>query len=250
MIRFSGCSPAVISSNLVNPVGTPVTSLPLAVRDPRCSSSTSLIMSPIERVGLAAVLLGDLEDRGLGLVEELLVTRRTRRRRVDWTSAHGGDQPAQGRLLAARGGRSAAMFSAVGTALASVVQVGLAALEAGEQPRVFSSSADGDDVDRLPAPVERQHRLEDLAVGGQEEVVDAQAGRDLVERRRLDQHSTRAPTSRRPGCAAALAPDRSRRANSLRPATSLARDIARIIRTASDASRQIRFTTRAWRSVA
>ncbi len=54
-------------------------------------------------------------------------------------------------------------------------------------PRVFSSSATAMTSMRLPPLVERQHRLEDLAVHRQEEVVDLQRRRDLVERRRLDE---------------------------------------------------------------
>ena len=47
MIRFSRCRPAVYSSSLVKPVGTPVTARRSAVRTSRLCS-TSSIMSPVD----------------------------------------------------------------------------------------------------------------------------------------------------------------------------------------------------------
>ena len=47
MIRFSGCSPAVMWSNLVKPVGTPVISFRSRARSSMLSR-TSLIISPTE----------------------------------------------------------------------------------------------------------------------------------------------------------------------------------------------------------
>ena len=80
------------------------------------------------------------------------------------------------------------MFSAVGTPVGQRHQVALAALQAGQGAAGLQLVGQRDDVDGLPALVQRQHRLEDLAVGGQEEVVGRQPGQQLVDGRRLDQH--------------------------------------------------------------
>ncbi len=133
----------------------------------------------------AAVLLRDLEHHALGFVEELLVVAEFPvGSRLDLGAR--GDQAAQGGFFL----HQACVVPDVlggGDGIGQLDEVGLAVLQAGERTAVLELIAQGNYVDGLAPFVELQHGREDLAVGGQQEIVGRDGGRHLVEGRGLDQ---------------------------------------------------------------
>ena len=122
---------------------------------------------------------------GLGLVQELLELAEVAvGARLDLGAR--GDQAAQGGLLLHQPARSGHVLGG-GHRVGERQQVPLAPLQPGQHAAHPQLVGDGDHVQRLPALVDRQHRLEDLAVRRQEEVVDLQRRGHLVEGGRLDE---------------------------------------------------------------
>ena len=182
MIRLPGWKPPVIASRSSKPDGVPVIALP------SCESSSSLVDLDVEDVVdraevLAAVLVGDLEDRALGDVDELA---RLRLVRVDagLDLVRRAQEPAQHRVLA-DDPRVLADVPDGGDARRQ--QVDRRAAAGGvELPGLLEVLDERERVDRLAAAVQLEHRREDdpvrlaVEVLGVEALVDDQRGQRRV----------------------------------------------------------------------
>ena len=180
MIRLPAWKPPVMRSRSSKPDGVPVTDRPSAES---CSSlSSSAGEQVVDRAEvLAAVLVGDLEDRALGEVDELA------RRRLVGVHARLDlvrrvQQPPQHRVLA-HDPRVLADVADGGHRAGEQVDGGAAA-DALEQAALLEVLDERERVDRLAHRVEVEHRLEDQAVGLAVEVLGLEALVDDQRRQR------------------------------------------------------------------